>query len=60
MLEELDSAREEENKRTVSMKGLVQKLYDILDAPLLVANEEAMFASMMNLLKYIKLNQLQY
>ena len=56
MLEELASAKKEGEKETVNMEEVVQTLRYTNDAPIMAADEQAIFDSVMGLFKHIKLN----
>ena len=56
MLEELALAKEEGEKETVNIEEVVQTLRYTNDAPIMAADEQAIFDSVMGLFKHIKLN----
>ena len=55
LLEELVTAREEEKKETVSMEKMVQTLNKTDNAPIMIANEEGIFNSVIDLFNHINL-----
>ena len=60
MLKDLSTAREEDEKETVRIDDMVQTLHRTRDAPILVANEKAIFTSMLDLFKHITFDQSKY
>ena len=60
MLDDLVTAREEKEKETVNMEEVEQTLHKAHDAPVVIANEEAIFNSVKDLLKHITFDPPQY